>query len=90
MVVENPIAGSTAAREIISCLAGFATLAALNQDFTQRLKREVSERTKELQDALSAKTQFLSQCSHELRSPLSAVLVRQSARDRCEYRLRVY
>lgn len=75
MVVDNPLARSTAAREVVSCLATFATLAALNQSFTKRLKREVDERTKQLQDALAAKTQFLSQCSHELRSPLSAVLV---------------
>lgn len=50
----------------------------MNQSFTRRLKREVDERTKQLRDALAAKTQFLSQCSHELRSPLSAVLVRSS------------
>ncbi|WWD17752.1 hypothetical protein CI109_102193 [Kwoniella shandongensis] len=35
---------------------------------------EVDQRTSQLQNALAAKTQFLSQCSHELRSPLSAVL----------------
>jgi len=75
MVVDNPRARSAAAREVITCLSTFATLVAMNQNFTRRLKREVGERTKQLQDALAAKTQFLSQCSHELRSPLSAVLV---------------
>lgn len=75
MVVDNPRARSAAAREVVSCLATFATLVAINQSFTRRLKREVDERTKQLRDALAAKTQFLSQCSHELRSPLSAVLV---------------
>lgn len=75
MVVDNPRARSAAAREVITCLSTFATLVAMNQSFTRRLKREVDERTKQLRDALAAKTQFLSQCSHELRSPLSAVLV---------------
>lgn len=75
MIIDNPRARSAAAREVISCLATFATLVAMNQNFTRRLKREVDERTKQLRDALAAKTQFLSQCSHELRSPLSAVLV---------------
>ena len=77
MLVDNPRARSAAAREVISCLSTFATLVAMNQNFTRRLKREVDERTKQLRDALAAKTQFLSQCSHELRSPLSAVLVSQ-------------
>jgi signal transduction histidine kinase len=75
MIVDNPRARSAAAREVITCLSTFATLVAMNQSFTRRLKREVDERTKQLRDALAAKTQFLSQCSHELRSPLSAVLV---------------
>jgi signal transduction histidine kinase len=78
MIIDNPRARSAAAREVISCLATFATLVALNQNFTRRLKHEVDERTKQLRDALAAKTQFLSQCSHELRSPLSAVLVRRT------------
>lgn len=77
MIIDNPRARSAAAREVISCLSTFATLVAMNQSFTRRLKREVDERTKQLRDALAAKTQFLSQCSHELRSPLSAVLVRR-------------
>ena len=45
-----------------------------NASFTDRLKQVVDQRTKELSNALAAKTRFLSQCSHELRSPLSAVL----------------
>jgi K+-sensing histidine kinase KdpD len=66
---------STSARDIITCLATLATIVVSNHTFTQRLKLEVDQRTKELSNALQAKTTFLSQCSHELRSPLSAVLV---------------
>lgn len=65
------------AREVVSTLATFATIITSNVSFTRRLKLEVDQRTKELTNALAAKTQFLSQCSHELRSPLSAVLVSQ-------------
>ena len=67
-------------KEIITTLATFATIVTSNASFTQRLKVEVNERTKDLQNALAAKTQFLSQCSHELRSPLSAVLVSRDVR----------
>ncbi|ORY33753.1 hypothetical protein BCR39DRAFT_519071 [Naematelia encephala] len=67
-------AQSAGAREIIDCLATFATIVMTNYTFTRRLKLEVDQRTKELTSALAAKSQFLSQCSHELRSPLSAVL----------------
>lgn len=73
-MTENSRAHSSSGREIIHCLATFAIIATLNHSFTRRLKREVDQRTKQLSDALQAKTQFLSQCSHELRSPLSAVL----------------
>lgn len=66
---------SASAKEVIMALATFATTTTLNYSFTQRLQREVAQRTSELSNALQAKTQFLSQCSHELRSPLSAVLV---------------
>ena len=64
-----------AAREVIATLATFACIVTSNVSFTKRLKNEVDQRTAELTNALAAKTQFLSQCSHELRSPLSAVLV---------------
>lgn len=74
-------AQSSSAREVVSTLATFATIVTSNYSFTHRLKLEVDQRTKELTNALAAKTQFLSQCSHELRSPLSAVLV--SLRDEC-------
>jgi len=67
------------AKEVVSTLATFATIITSNVSFTQRLKNEVDQRTKELTNALAAKTQFLSQCSHELRSPLSAVLVSAAA-----------
>jgi GAF domain-containing protein len=63
------------AKEVVATLATFATIITSNVSFTKRLKLEVDQRTQELQNALAAKTQFLSQCSHELRSPLSAVLV---------------
>lgn len=66
---------SSNAREVIWTLATFAMIVTSNYSFTHRLKQEVDQRTKELTQALQAKTQFLSQCSHELRSPLSAVLV---------------
>ena len=55
-------------------MATFATIVTSNFSFTRRLKLEVDQRTKELTSALAAKSRFLSQCSHELRSPLSAVL----------------
>lgn len=64
-------------KEVVSTLATFATIITSNVSFTNRLKMEVDQRTQELSNALAAKTQFLSQCSHELRSPLSAVLVRR-------------
>ena len=71
------------AKEVVSTLATFATIITSNVSFTHRLKNEVDQRTKELTNALAAKTQFLSQCSHELRSPLSAVLVRGGASFMC-------
>ena len=61
-------------REVIWTLATFAMIVTSNYSFTHRLKLEVDQRTKELTQALQHKTAFLSQCSHELRSPLSAVL----------------
>ena len=66
------------AKEVVATLATFAVIVTTNVSFTKRLKLEVDERTKELTNALAAKTQFLSQCSHELRSPLSAILVSPS------------
>lgn len=75
MTTASSQAQSASAREVISCLATFATIVTSNYSFTHRLKLEVDQRTQELTNALQAKTQFLSQCSHELRSPLSAVLV---------------
>lgn len=63
------------AREVVSTLANFAYIIHLHQVFTSRLKTEVAQRTRELSNALQAKTQFLSQCSHELRSPLAAIMV---------------
>ena len=76
MTFANPHNQTASAQEVISCLATFATITTSNWSFTHRLTVEVDQRTKELSNALQAKTQFLSQCSHELRSPLSAVLVR--------------
>lgn len=70
----NSPAVTAGAREVIGCLATFATIVMTNASFTDRLKEVVDQRTKELSNALAAKTRFLSQCSHELRSPLSAVL----------------
>jgi len=47
-----------------------ASLRAANTD----LERRVCERTVELEDALQAKSEFLSRASHELRTPLNHVL----------------
>lgn len=66
---------SESAREVVSTLATFAYIIHLHHVFTSRLKTEVAQRTRELTSALQAKTQFLSQCSHELRSPLAAIMV---------------
>jgi K+-sensing histidine kinase KdpD len=63
------------ARDVISCLATFAHNIAEQQSFNQRLKDEVDQRTSQLSHSLQVKSYFLSSCSHELRSPLSAVLV---------------
>lgn len=75
LTASSHAAQSSSSRDVIECLSTFATLIATNYSFTRQLKQEVDERTKELSEALQAKTRFLSQCSHELRSPLSAVLV---------------
>jgi signal transduction histidine kinase len=60
--------------EVVQTLATFAYIIHLHQVFTQSLKTEVAQRTRELTSALQTKTQFLSQCSHELRSPLAAIM----------------
>lgn len=65
---------SESAREVISTLATFAYIIHMHHVFTSRLKTEVTMRTRELTAALQAKTLFLSQCSHELRSPLAAIM----------------
>lgn len=75
MTTTTSTAQSAGAVEVIKCLSTFAAITTTNHSFTRRLKLEADLRTRELSNALSAKTQFLSQCSHELRSPLSAVLV---------------
>jgi len=79
MTIATTQAQWDSAKEVISTLATFATIITSNVSFTKRLKLEVDQRTKELSNALAAKTQFLSQCSHELRSPLSAVLVSETS-----------
>lgn len=66
---------SANAKEVISALATLAISTTLNYSFTQRLQVEVEQRTHALNAALQAKTAFLSQTSHDLRTPLSAVLV---------------
>jgi signal transduction histidine kinase len=65
---------SESAREVVSTLATFAHIIHTHHVYTSRLKTEVTMRTRELSNALQAKTQFLSQCSHELRSPLAAIM----------------
>lgn len=65
---------SESAREVVSTLATFAHIIHTHHVYTSRLKTEVTQRTRELSNALQAKTQFLSQCSHELRSPLAAIM----------------
>ncbi|KAL1408018.1 hypothetical protein Q8F55_004815 [Vanrija albida] len=65
---------SEQAREVVSTLATFAYIIHLHHAFARRLKAEVTQRTRELTAALQAKTHFLSQCSHELRSPLAAIM----------------
>lgn len=75
MTISSSQAQSASAREVISGLATFATIATSNLSFKKRLEMEADQRTQELQDALQTKTNFLSQCSHEFRSPLAAVLV---------------
>ncbi|KAL7420434.1 hypothetical protein Q5752_004384 [Cryptotrichosporon argae] len=61
-------------KEVVSALATFAFVSHSHLSFAQRLKAQVAQRTRQLSDALQAKTQFLSQCSHELRSPLAAIM----------------
>ena len=73
-LAASQYAQSSRAREVISALTTFATIVTNNFSFTRRLKQVVDDRTQKLRTALAAKTRFLSQCSHELRSPLSAVL----------------
>ncbi|BEI86447.1 hypothetical protein CcaverHIS002_0607340 [Cutaneotrichosporon cavernicola] len=65
---------SESTREVVSTLATFAHIIHTHHVCTSRLKTEVTMRTRELSNALQAKTQFLSQCSHELRSPLAAIM----------------
>ncbi|BEJ17086.1 hypothetical protein CspHIS471_0604870, partial [Cutaneotrichosporon sp. HIS471] len=65
---------SESTREVVSTLATFAHIIHTHHVYTSRLKTEVTMRTRDLSNALQAKTQFLSQCSHELRSPLAAIM----------------
>lgn len=74
MTSASPTVQYESAPEIVSTLATFAYIIHLHHIFTSRLKTEVTQRTRELSSALQAKTQFLSQCSHELRSPLAAIM----------------
>ncbi|WVF70314.1 hypothetical protein IAT40_005103 [Kwoniella sp. CBS 6097] len=60
--------------ETINSLTALGVLFAERIDSTLSMRRDIEQQTRDLQDTLRAKTQFLSQCSHELRSPLSAVL----------------
>jgi GAF domain-containing protein len=69
---------STTSKEVIAALATLAVSTSMNFSFTHRLQEEVAQRTEALNAALQAKTAFLSQTSHDLRTPLSAVLVSQS------------
>ena len=70
----TPSASLAQLTEVVSCLATFAAIALESSQGTARLERTVKERTARLQDALVAKSSFLSQMSHELRTPLFAVL----------------
>ncbi|WVQ97592.1 hypothetical protein IAU59_004706 [Kwoniella sp. CBS 9459] len=60
--------------EITTSLSALGVLLAQHLETALSIRRDHENQAEELQKLVHAKTQFLSQCSHELRSPLSAVL----------------
>ena len=68
---EDPARGPTELRELGARLN---ELIRAQQQTRQDLEEEVQNRTSELQDALAARAAFLANTSHELRTPMNAIL----------------
>ncbi|KAL7424814.1 hypothetical protein Q5752_000498 [Cryptotrichosporon argae] len=63
-----------AAKEVVIGVATYGCVAHSQLSFAERLQAGVDQRTRELTATIQAQSQFLSRCSHELRSPLSAIM----------------
>ncbi|CED84853.1 multi-sensor hybrid histidine kinase [Phaffia rhodozyma] len=60
--------------DMVSSLATFAAMAVESSLLTRSLEGEVATRTRDLEEALAAKQKFISHMSHEMRTPLFAIL----------------